>query len=63
MDRASLRALSHDDLISVILAQAEVIAQQNTQIAGLHSTIDRLEKRIAERLCCITSREHNRAFT
>jgi hypothetical protein len=35
MDRASLRALSYDDLISLILAQAEVIAQQSAQIAGL----------------------------
>ncbi len=35
MDRASLRALSYDDLISLILAQAEVIAQQSAQIAVL----------------------------
>ena len=55
MDRASLRALSHDDLISVILAQAEVIAQQNRQNAALTVLIERqattiavLEKRIAE---------------
>lgn len=48
MDRASLGALSHDDLISVILAQAEVIAQQNAQNAALTATIARLEKRIAE---------------
>ena len=48
MDRASLRALSHDDLISVILAQAEVIAQQNAQNAALTATIALLEKRIAE---------------
>jgi hypothetical protein len=62
MDRASLRALSHDDLISVILAQAQVIAQQADQIAELvvlvesqsvimssqTKTIARLEKRGAE---------------
>jgi transposase len=48
MDRASLRALSHDDLISVILAQAEVIAQQAAQNAALTATIALLEKRIAE---------------
>ena len=62
MDRASLRALSHDDLISLILAQAEVIAQQADQIAELVvlaesqsvimssrvATITRLEKRVVE---------------
>lgn len=48
MDRASLRALSHDDLISLILAQAEVVAQQNAPNAALNATIDRLERRIAE---------------
>ena len=48
MDRAALRALSHGDLISVILAQAQVIAQQNAQNAALTATISRLEKRIAE---------------
>ena len=48
MDRASLRALSHDDLISVILAQAEVIAQQAAQNAALTATIALLEKRVAE---------------
>ena len=55
MDRASLCALSHDDLISVILAQAEVIAQQNARIGALTVLIERrattialLEKRIAE---------------
>ena len=58
MDRATLRALSHDDLILVILAQAEVITQHNAQLAGLAAlaelserqaaTIVRLEKRIAE---------------
>lgn len=46
MDRASLRTLSHDDLISLILAQ--VVAQQNAPNATLNATIDRLEKRIAE---------------
>ena len=62
MDRASLRALAYDDLISLILAQAEVIAQQSAQIAvlavlveshlaimsGQVATITRLEKRVAE---------------
>ena len=61
MDRASLRALSHDDLISLILAQAKVIAQQADQIAELVvlaesqsvimssrvATITRLQKRVA----------------
>ena len=61
MDRASLRALSYDDLISLILAQAKVIAQQADQIAELVvlaesqsviissrvATITRLQKRVA----------------
>ncbi len=61
MDRASLRALSHDDLISLILAQAKAIAQQADQIAELVvlaesqsviissrvATITRLQKRVA----------------
>ena len=61
MDRASLRALSHDDLISLTLAQAKVIAQQADQIAELVvlaesqsviissrvATIIRLQKRVA----------------
>ena len=48
MDCASLRALSHDDLITVILAQAEVIAQQAAQNAALTATNALLEKRVAE---------------
>ena len=62
IDHASLRALSHDDLISVILVQAGIIAQQTAQIAEFVvwvesqsvimssqvAKITRLEKRVAE---------------
>lgn len=55
MDREALRPLSHEDLISLVLAQAEVIAQQNTRIAELTLLAERqaltiacLEKRVAE---------------
>ena len=47
MDRATLRALSHDDLILVILAQAKVITQHNAQLAGLAALAELSERQAA----------------
>lgn len=55
MDRDALRQLSHEDLISLVLAQASVIAEQGVRIAELTTLVEsqaaviaRLEKRVAE---------------
>jgi transposase len=48
MDRDALLSLSRDDLIALILAQAEVIAQQAAQIEALAARVATLTKRVEE---------------
>lgn len=54
MNAEALRALSHEELVALVLAQAEVIPLQAARIAELTAlaqtqaaTIARLEKRVA----------------
>jgi transposase len=46
MDREALAQLSKDELIALILAQAEVIAQQAAQIAALTKRVEELEAKL-----------------
>ena len=48
MNREALAQLSKDDLIAVVLAQADVIARQAAHIEALGGRIETLTKRVAE---------------
>jgi transposase len=48
MNREALRQLSHDDLIALNLAQADVIARQAVQIATLMQRVAELEARLGK---------------
>jgi transposase len=48
MDREALAQLSKDELIALILAQAEVIARQAAQIAALTKRVEELEAKLGK---------------
>ena len=49
MDRAALSRLSKDDLIALVLAQADVISRQSAQIEALAKRVEELEAKLGKR--------------
>ncbi len=48
MDRAALSRLSKDDLIALVLAQADVISRQSAQIEALAKRVEELEAKLGK---------------